>query len=101
MKLGIEDAAKVLDNYDFDKIVRTRHRLVGASDLQLKNKEEVAKVRAQRQAAAEEAQAAQAAKEQADIQLQQAKAAAQVGRASESIDPSGMGDLAASMGGLM
>jgi hypothetical protein len=101
MKLGIEDAAKVLDNYDFDKIVRTRHRLVGASDLQLKNKEEVAKVRAQRQAAAEEAQAAQAAKEQADIQLQQAKAAAQVGRASESIDPSSMGDLTASMGGLM
>lgn len=101
MKLGIQDAANVLDNYDFDKIVRTRHRLVGASDLQLKNKEEVEAKRKAREQAAMEAQQAQMAKEQADVQLQQAKAAAQVGRASEAIDPSGMGDLAASMGGLM
>lgn len=101
MKLGIKDASLVLDNYDFDKIVRTRHRLVGASDLQLKNKEEVESIRKSREQAEAEAQQAQLAKEQADVQLQQAKAAAQVGRASEAIDPSGMGDLAASMGGLM
>lgn len=101
MKLGIKDAASVLDNYDFDKIVRTRHRLVGASDLQLKNKEVVETVRKKRIQAEAEAQQAQMAKERAEVQLQQAKAAAQVGRASEAIDPSGMGDLAASMGGLM
>jgi len=99
-KLGLEDAANVLDNFDFDKIVRTRHRLVGASDMHLKNKEEVEAIRRKREQAREEAAQAQLQKEQAEIQLQQAKAAAQVGRASEAVDPSGMGGITAAMGGL-
>lgn len=99
-KLGIADASNVLDNFDFDKIVRTRHRLVGASDMHLKNKEEVDALRRKREQAREEAAQAQLQKEQAEIQLQQAKAAAQVGRASEAVDPSGMGGIAAAMGGL-
>lgn len=100
-KLGLPSAANVLDNFDFDRIVRSRHRMVGASDLHLLNRSDVERVRAEReqQQKAQQDQAAQA--QQAEIELQRMKAAAQAGRATESqVNASMMGgDVIASMGG--
>lgn len=100
-KLGMKDASQVLDNFDFDRIIRTRHRLVGASDLHLKNKDDVETIRGQRDAA-ERAQANQQAQaQQAEIELQKMKAAAQGGRAVQSAMDAGSmgGDMVAAMGG--
>lgn len=102
-KLGLANAVNVLDNFDFDRIVRARHRLVGASDLHLKNNSDVAKIRMAREEA-QQAQNEQAAQQQeAEIELQRMKAAAQSGRAAESqMKASTMGgDLVASMAGGM
>ena len=102
-QMGVGSAAQVLDNYDFDRIVRTRHRLVGASDLQLRNQEDVAETRAEREAAQQAAAEREAQAQQAEVQLQQQKAAAQSGRAAESEMKARTlgGNLIASMGGYV
>lgn len=100
-KLGLPTAANVLDNFDFDKIVRTRHRLVGASDLHLLNKSDVSKTRAAREEQLKAQADQQAQAQQAEIQLQKMKAAAQGGRAMQSeVEARTMGgDMVAAMGG--
>ena len=100
-QMGIPSAAQVMDNYDFDKIVRTRHRLVGASDLQMKNREDVEETRAEREEAQRAAQEQQEKAAQAEVELQQQKAAAQSSRAAESEMKARVlgGDIIASMGG--
>lgn len=102
-QMGVGSAAQVLDNYDFDRIVRARHRLVGASDLQLRNQDDVAETRAEREAAQQAAAEREAQAQQAEVQLQQQKAAAQSGRAAESEMKARTlgGNLIASMGGYV
>lgn len=102
-KLGIGKAAQVLDNYDFDEIVRTRHRLVGASDMHLKNKNDVEEDRRAREEAAQAARAQEAQKAQAEIELQKMKAAAQGGRALQAeMEARNLGgDIPAAMGGYV
>lgn len=102
-QMGMSSAAQVLDNYDFDRIVRTRHRLVGASDLQLRNREDVEATRSEREEAQQAAAEREAQAQQAEVQLQQQKAAAQAGRASESEMKARTlgGNLVASMGGYV
>ena len=98
---GDPRAAAVLDIFDYDRIVRRRHKLVGGSELDVKNEDEVAAVRKER----EEAQAAAAEREKAsqdaEIGLQNAKAAAQAGRAASSVVDSHIlgGELPEQMGG--
>lgn len=89
-KLGVQAGAHVMDNFDFDRIVRARHRLVGASDLHLKSKDEVEQARKARQAAAEAAQQQEAQAKQAEVELAKMKALAQGGRAMKDVasDPS-------------
>lgn len=102
-KLGIPAAAEVLDNFDFDSIVRKRHRLVGASDTNLVNKNSVKAVRVKRQQEQQAAADEEARQRQADFELQRMKAAAQSGRAQESQMRAAQlgGDLTASMGGFV
>lgn len=103
VKMGDAKAAQVVDNFDFDHIIRTRHRLVGASDLQLKNKDDVAKIRNERAEAQKAQMEAEQQKAQADIELQKMKAAAQGGRAAQSqMEARTMGgDIVAAMGGFV
>lgn len=101
-KLNLPGAAQVLDNFDFDRIVRARHRIVGASDTGMLSKDDVAKIRKAREEAAQAAQDEAAQQRQAEIDLARMKAAAQGGRAKESEVRAGMmgGDLMAAMGGF-
>jgi hypothetical protein len=100
-KLQYEKAFEVLDNFDYDKIIRTRHRLVGGSDRHLLNKENVNQIRMQRQRAAEEAAEAQRQEHEAAVELQRMKSAAQSARANESQMKANMlgGDMVAAMSG--
>jgi len=100
-KLNIPAAAQVLDNFDFDKIVRARHKIVGASDTGLLSSEQVGKIRGERQRQMQAAQDEQEKARQAEIELQKMKAAAQSGRAMESQMRAGQlgGDMVAAMGG--
>lgn len=103
-RLGVADGLYVMDNFDFDRIVRARHRLVGASDLHLKNRGDVEVLR-QKRAEGQKAKAdAEAQAQEAETQLAQAKAAAQRGRTAESltnaVNAGSMGgDMVAAMGG--
>ena len=101
-KLGLPAAAQVLDNFDFDAIVRKRHRLVGASDTNLLNKKTVKATRIQREQQQQAAEDEAAKQRQAEFELQRMKAAAQSGRAQESQMRAAQlgGDLMASMGGF-
>lgn len=104
-KLGVA-GSEVVDNFDFDRIVRARHRLAGASDLYLKSKDDVEKVREERMRAAKAAQEQEAQQRQAETELQRMKALAQGGRAMKDVagEPS-LGNLGgkipASMGGFV
>lgn len=98
---GDPRAQAVLDLFDFDRIVRRRHKLIGGSEMDVKTDEAV---KAERDARARQDAAMQEAamqQQQAEIQLQQAKAAAQVGRANQSNVNAHMlgGDLATQLGG--
>ena len=101
-KLGLPAAVQVLDNFDFDAIVRKRHRLVGASDTNLLNKNTVKAARLQRQQEQQKVADEEAKQRQAEFELQRMKAAAQGGRAQESQMRAAQlgGDLMASMGGF-
>ena len=100
-QLGVGGASQVLDNFDFDRIIRARHRLVGASDLHLLGRDAVEEVRNQRAAQAQQAAQMEQQKAQADIELQKMKSAAQGGRAIQSVmEPSMVGgNLVSNMGG--
>lgn len=104
-KLGVA-GSEVIDNFDFDRIVRARHRLAGASDLYLKSKDDVEKVREERMQAAKAAQEQEAQQRQAETELERMKALAQGGRAMKDVagTPS-LGNLGgkipASMGGFV
>lgn len=102
-QMGVSSAAQVMDNYDFDRIVRTRHRLVGASDLQIRNRDEVSKIREAREEAQQAAQEQEAAVQQAKVNLDNQKAMAQSSRAAESEMKARTlgGDIVASMGGYL
>ena len=102
-KLNLPSASQVLDNFDFDRIVRARHRIVGASDTGLLSKDDVAKIRAKRQQEIQAAQDEAEKERQANIELQKMKAAAQSGRAQESQMRAGQlgGEMIASMGDFM
>lgn len=102
-KMQLPDGADVMDNFDFDRIIRTRHRLVGASDLHLKNRDEVEKVRKARAQAQQEAAAQEAAQREAETQLARMKATAQGARAAESGVNAAMvgGAIPAAMGGYV
>lgn len=101
-KLGLGKAVEVLDNFDFDHIVRARHRLVGASDLHLLNKDDVKSIRAKRAEEQQKAAEAQQEQQNAETELARMKAAAQAGRAQESEMTASMmgGPMMAAMGGL-
>ena len=101
-KLQYEKAFEVLDNFDFDRIVRTRHRLVGGSDRHMKNQDDVKKVREEREAQRQEAAEAARQEHEAEVELQRMKSAAQGARADESQMKASMigGDLVAAMGGV-
>ena len=100
-KMGLPAASQVLDNFDFDRIVRARHRLVGASDTGMLSKDDVQKTRNARQQQMQAEQEAQDRERQAAIELQRMKSAAQGGRAMESQMKAGQigGKMAAVMGG--
>lgn len=99
--LGSPKTARLLDNFDFDTIVRKLHGLVGASQDYLVPMGRVGEVRMAEDAAAKEAQAAQQEREAAELELERAKAAAQSGRAAQSeMNAQRMlGEYAATMGG--
>lgn len=101
-KMNVQGGIDVLDNFDFDKIIRTRHRLVGASDLNLKNKEDVEEIRNKRAELAKQQAEMQAQQHQAEIELQRMKSAAQAGKAAESAVSAQMvgGGMAGIMGGF-
>lgn len=101
-KLGLPSASQVLDNFDFDRIVRARHRIVGASDTGMLSRDDVKRIRMQRAQEQRQAQDEAAQERQAAIDLQRMKAAAQSGRAAESQMRAGQigGDLMAAMGGF-
>ena len=82
--------------------MRKRHRLVGASDTNLLNKNTVKATRLQRQQEQQKVADEEAKQRQAEFELQRMKAAAQGGRAQESQMRAAQlgGDLMASMGGF-
>lgn len=98
---GDPRAAAVLDLFDYDRIVRRRHKLVGGSELDVKNEEEVEREREARKEAQEQAQAQAEEAQRAETELQRAKASAQMGRAAQSVVDSHIlgGDVAEQLGG--
>lgn len=102
-KMQYKKAFEVLDNFDYDRIIRTRHRLVGGSDRHLLNHEQVAQIRLERQQQEQEAAEAARQEHEAEVELQRMKSAAQGARANESQMKANMlgGDLTAAMAGEM
>ena len=100
-KLQVAGGMDVLDNFDFDRIVRSRHDMVGASALHLKNVRDVQAIRDQREEARKQAQTLEAQKQESEIALAKMKAAAQGARAEESAVTAGMlgGNMGATLGG--
>lgn len=98
---GDPRAQAVLDIFNYDRIVRRRHKLVGGSEMDIKPDSEVEEIREQRRQEQEAMQEAAAQQHAAEVQLQQAKAAAQVGRANQSEVNAHIlgGQLASTMGG--
>lgn len=94
-------ALAVLDLFDFDRIVRRRHKLVGGSELDLKNEEAVEASREEQRKAAEEAAEIQREAAAAENDLTRAKSVAQAGRAAESAVDAHIlgGDMAEQLGG--
>jgi hypothetical protein len=99
--IGTPEASAVLDNFDFDRIVRKHHELVGGSVLDLNNEDAIAKKREERAAAQAQEQAMAAQQVQSEQALAQAKAANQAASADETEMRAQMlgGDVPFAMGG--
>ena len=102
VSLGSPKTARLLDHFDFDRIVRRLHTLVGAGAEYLKDESEVEKIRMAEDAAAADAAKRQQAAEDAKLELERQKAAAQAGRAAQSNANAAqtLGDPAAQLGGF-
>lgn len=101
--LGSPKTSRLLDNFNFDMIVRKLHGLVGASQDYLVPMASVEETRMAEDAAAKEQAEMAKAQQEAELELERAKAAAQSGRAvqSEMNAQRMLGDQVASMGGYM
>jgi hypothetical protein len=99
--IGTPEATAVLDNFNFDRIVRKHHELVGGSILDLNDEDVIAKTRDDRAKAQAQEQAIMAQQAQSEQALAQAKAANQAASADETEMRAQMlgGDVPFAMGG--